>query len=464
MTSTGMSNLRRALESGDFFRAEHEHGALLAVREAFETELNYLKTAYVTSYSQSTLPKSASPSKVLFEDEPEYPEVNRTLTGILSLRWIEAEDYESFTRHQSIRCKLQRSSFEKLCNFFKRTTNNYRDYDLLLALIAMQLINDLGKSAELIHDLKQYTKGQVPSSNNHDVVMAEVLSYCPISAPCLEHLSLKYRSMVPKLVQISAQFNPGQLMQAECPPTSLEVLQDPDLTVEDIDLKFLEFFLAIAGTSGHINHEGASSLIEPVFRSFCKAQEAALDIVEQVKSPGEAYVDVLLDRVKMLHGQSKDILPDFDVQQHEDFALARLLCLARASNERIATLICEIFYYLPDTVRGKLATGLCLHGTVNKPAVLPTYLPSILAQILQPSREDIAEPALDAIFCYLADVLSLTGEDLESLPSNVVIVERDMKDILGNCLKNPGFGLNPSKVLGEAPLPPLQVLKIVESL
>lgn len=440
-STEGLRELKEKLKNRSFFSLSRDETLHLLDR-AFGPEIDYLKSAYVSYHPGSSNCTSRKPSQVLFNKDG-FGEVNRTLTGVLSLQWIYKKDYATFTKHQNPKMRMKESTFEKLHKFFSESTNKFRDYERLYVLIILQITNDLGKSEELKKALEEQ-RGSENISNNHDVLMSQALETDLI--PSFQYLTLDQREIVAKHIQLSAHFNPGQLVQAECPPAALDILTDPRFGKDELTLKFLEYFLDLAGAKGHINWEGAEMLIEPVFNSFWRACELTTKVAINHKDMSSrlAYNTVLADRIDLLRKAGWTPATSFDIRHNATaYAKARIFCMGRAVSKEMAARYNTIFDQLPEDVQTNLKIGLKNNGELSRPAVLPTYMPQM---ILIAGAAERSDEAIAAVLTYMSRVLVLSETDLEQL-QDTVIVERDVRVVLEDLLKSSAFLANPASVV-----------------
>ena len=441
--------LRASIEDGSFFSMD-EYQVLHVLKRSFGVELRYLKSAYVAGWDPADV-STKTPSKQLFERH--IPEVDRTLTGILALRWLRNNAYDRFTQNQKA-AKLSYESFQELREFFKTELDGYQNHEAVFTLIVMQMTNDLGKSSELARRLEDtFSPWSTQVSANHDVVMEQVLVQHEVLVPAIYWLPSADKRMVHKLIRLSAGFNPGQLVQAECPPAALSVIQELHITPAELNMKFMELFLDVAGARGHVDHNGSMTMIEPVYQGYMRAKLLSLKVAGGYGFRN-AYIDVLKHRLNMLSDAGYH--SDTDISEApEAFAKARLFCMARVANAETAWFIDGIYENLPLQVQHRLEEGL---GLVTVPAVLPTYMPGMLALVKGPNQDE----QLAALFIYLSDVLNLTEEDLQHLPADAEIVERDIKDILEPLIRSKAFHEDPSSVVNEyTELPRIEIAKRV---
>src|SRR2546423_14271659 len=102
------SQLYQTVHAGSFFTINDED-VLRQIRDDFSQELGRLQRAYSIRDPGATLPSTPSPSQVLYGTE--YDEVNRTLVGVLALRWLHNGQYETFVGTQPGPVRLTRESF-----------------------------------------------------------------------------------------------------------------------------------------------------------------------------------------------------------------------------------------------------------------------------------------------------------------------------------------------------------------
>src|SRR5690554_1539272 len=117
------------------------------VHDDFSPELERLKRAYSASSTGIPRPATPSPSHILYGEA--FPEVNRTLVGVLALLWIHNGQYDAFVATQPDGVKLTRESFSWLGSFFASALAGPSGF---YALLASMVINDLGKDPHLAQD------------------------------------------------------------------------------------------------------------------------------------------------------------------------------------------------------------------------------------------------------------------------------------------------------------------------
>jgi hypothetical protein len=179
--------LYHTIIADDFFRLS-DVDILRQIHNDFPGELERLKRAYSIRDPDAVLPKSQSPSQLLYGKD--YDEVNRTLVGILALRWIYDAEYEVFVSTQSDSVKLKRESFEWMRDLFIKGINEPAD---LYALIMSMIINDLGKDPQLALDFQKIS-GEDISGVNHDMILHKSSQYWPrpVSLPPRRQTQSRY--------------------------------------------------------------------------------------------------------------------------------------------------------------------------------------------------------------------------------------------------------------------------------
>lgn len=464
------------LKNGTFFR--HDDSTVFAALDrAFFQELHYLRASYATTYPDSATTTTSSPSEVLYDDKL-FAEINRTLNGIQALRWLHNDDYEAFTHNQIQSVKLSRTSFQQLRQFFATGLRNFEDTDALFTLIVMQMTNDLGKSTRLQDAVAAQLPPTEPLSGNHDMVMLQVLRHAESLVPSFQNIPRRWRNSMERLVVLSANFNPAQLIQGECPPAAMDTLIEFTLTPDEIDMKFMELFLDMSGAAGHKNHEGALVMTEPTFQGMMKARNLSMEVTQRHMTSLEAYYEMLQFRIDII-GDARGRLSEFERWTSKDFALARLLCMGRVVDAETADTYMHAFENLDEEIQKKLQIGLGASGTYTEGSpsgirgrssasrlwgIQPTYMPSVLALVKSPNME----AKLAALFTYLADVLHISlgdladdaGLRLEELPDQIEIVERDVR-FLDETVKSKAFDIRPSAaLLFEAGMPKAQIAKL----
>ncbi|KAK2872036.1 hypothetical protein FQN49_002612 [Arthroderma sp. PD_2] len=371
----------------------------------FDWELNRLKHAKPTVETADNAPQGAldddglTPSRLLFGED--FVEVNRTIVGMLALKWLLAKDYDSFTRYQNPTRRLRLESFKKLHTVLIGGLPNAGDiYSLLVAIV----VNDLGKDDSLEISLMEAT-GQI--YDNHDEVLLAAANAQLI--PSINTLDPDLRSDLMLGLEIGSKLNLAQLAQAENVPASLQSIFSMRGKPRAFFLKYMEVLLDIAGAGGHIDARSAGQMTEPVFQSYLAVYDALVETIGGRLSLQQAYDRVLSSRA--------DILQDTGFRRlstriPNERSLLRLLTMGRVADRALADCFSKAFGDLPDSLRKSLIEGLSTDGLSVKPAVLPYYAPGLIAEGLRNCADGpayIKLHAVGALMRFLARVYDETA-------------------------------------------------------
>jgi hypothetical protein len=367
------SLLQQTVFQGVFFDSD-DIKALQMIADAFVPELERLKNASTASEpgTGDVQGQVLSPSCRLFGKE--YDEVNRTLVGMLALKWIWNHDYEAFTSSQNKSVKLKPETFDRIHKLFK---DGLREKADLFNLLTSTIINDLGKDPALAEDVSKIT-GLAPHAINHDMVIYEAAKADII--PCIKKLDEKHKEELFLGLRLGSTLNGAQLAQAENVPGNLEGLLEMRGHRHAFDLKFLELILDVAGAAGHLDARCAKMMIEPVAQAYLTTYEVALDIIEGRSSLREGYDTVLTRRAEMLHDKGFRLL---SVQDEDDRALLRMLLMSRTADAEQAELFSDAYDALPLAIRRRLVNGLNVDGYQDGKAILPYYMPAMFSEALE---------------------------------------------------------------------------------
>jgi len=236
-------------------------------------------------------------------------------------------------------------------------------------------------------------------------------------------------------------------------------------------LKFMEQILDVAGASGHVDHTCAKKLIEPVFQSFKTVYEVSVDIIKRKSTLREGYDKVLTKRGDML---SRSGFRRLTVHDPEQRALLRLLTMGRTADKEQAELFDAAFNGLDEHKKKMLVDGLNIDGIVGETAVLPYYMPAMISEALENTRDvpqKDKERALTSLMRYLARVLQhknsadeigggfemfqqIQGQQM-GLPG--IVIERNVREAR-DTISSDEFRKNPD-TLDDLPIPKGEILK-----
>ena len=426
MRQTSPIALVRTIYSDQFFTID-ESQVLIEIREAFGSELERLKRAAV--FEQATNGQSRSrhsPSAILFGHN--YDEINRTLTGLLCLRWIYNNEYERFIAGQPATRRLSPKSFDWLNTYFRQNLQTPQD---ILPLVVSLIINDLGKDPNLEREVAEYFEqnGDNLPKQNHDSLLYEA-AMIPGMINCLSLLNEAEKEDLVLGLELGSELNAGQLAQAESVPINLEFLRELRGREHAFELKYMEQILDVAGAKGHVDANGSINLIQPVFETFQTVHGVSLEIIRKDISLRDAYDLVLKKREKLLVNVGFRRL---SVNKDEDRALLRLLTMGRTVDRDQAELFATAFERLDERSRSCLITGLNIDGNVNEHAVLPYYMPAVIADTLSKTREcseQDRQRALTTLMRYLAKVFDQSPKvEFTNALADGVVMEHNMTKV-----------------------------------
>ncbi|RMZ79935.1 hypothetical protein DV738_g3026, partial [Chaetothyriales sp. CBS 135597] len=455
------------------FLSINEKTLLHQIQDAFGPELDRLKRAPRAVDGGSQSPRNEDltaygldPSTELFGKE--FDEINRTLVGVLALRWILNDDYDHFVRGQPGSLRLHPTSFAWLKRYFEKNLKSRAD---LLALVVAMIINDVGKDPALATDYLKHTGNQL-AGQNHDSVLYEAAKAGIL--PCLDLLSQEQRDDLLLGLELGSELNAAQVAQAESVPISLEFLQSMRGREHAFEMKFMEQILDVAGALGHKYPYGSKNLIQPVFEAFQTVHEVSRRIISGELDLRQGYDEVLKRRALLLERTG---FRHLSVNDDEERALLRLLTMGRTDNMQQAKLFEHAFKDLDCDSKEKLVMGLNIDGNVNEKAVLPYYMPAVFSDVLEITKdttEKARRQALTSLMRYLARVLSSSSVSRNMSPTSLVlngmpedealpevpgiVIEHNMlkaREVLGQ----PDFKTNPDKLDGLDVPPPQELIR-----
>jgi hypothetical protein len=378
---------------------------------SFPTELSHLRNASATVESGASTPPCCldgkTPSALIYGAE--FAEVNRTLTSMLALKWILADDYESFTRGQS-EDKLAPETFKRMQETITRNLHGPDDtYALLVAIV----IDDIGKDSTLA------TADDAEAEANHSEVVYHAAEADRI--PALAGVSQRGRKAIMQSLQIGSKLNLSQLVQGECAPASLSVLRSIGEGECGYEMRAMVTLLDVAGAAAHRDARGCAIMTESVSRAYLRAIDVVGEFMRgKIPTERACYDRTLLDRAELLHEKG---FPLLSVEDSEERTLLRLLCMGRGDSLESAEIFQAAFQLLPKSPRRRLVDGLSVDGIGDGVAIVPYYAPGLLAEVMRSvhhKERSFIVAALSAFLRFLACVFD------DSLPHTNGIQERDL--------------------------------------
>jgi hypothetical protein len=254
---------------------------------------------------------------------------------------------------------------------------------------------------------------------------------------------------------LGAEFNFGQLAQAENVPACLSGLSDMKGQPRAFEVRFMEQLLDIAGAAGHIDWTCAKKLIDPIYQAYHNVYDVATAIISGDLGLRDGYDLILIRRGDLLRRTGFRAL---EVRKPEDRALMRLLCMSGAADRETAELYDAAWASFDPSTKSSLVHTLNLDGSVAEPAVQPTYMPAMLARGLGTAQSrtlDEKKSVLQTLLRYLARVLTVTKKPIEPIS----VIERSVLGTLKDVIEKQEFQENPS-ILETVPVPKDEVAKV----
>ncbi|KAF9888087.1 hypothetical protein FE257_009352 [Aspergillus nanangensis] len=413
-------SLPACIETGAFARIS-DIDALHLFAATFTDELNHLKNASPTVESSKS-PVSPevvwTPSQIIYGED--FTEVNRTLVSMLAVKWLLADEYETFVHGQPAHNQLSRNSFDRLRRFVLAKTTSADDaYAILVALA----IDDIGKDPHLTRSLEEEFAVHV-QDHSEAVLYAAIAG----SVSSLNSLPSEKQFAVLQNLEIGSRLNISQMVQAETAPASLTVLRNTasgnDSQEEGFDIKVIVTILDVAGAAGHRDPRGCVVMTESVFEPYM-GTITLLDEFRKssISTPRDCYHRILSLRADMLHRKGFDLLSP---EQEEQRALLRLFCMGRVISEEKARLYQHALGGLDDKRRVDLVSGLNVDGIDDGVAILPYYAPGILAEALR-NTLDQSDASVVRVLTAFMEFLARVFDGSKPQPGTPGgIIERDL--------------------------------------
>ena len=409
----------------DFYKLSDED-AIRLFYLVFAPQIDRLKNAESTveSTKSTTLGKldhdGKTPSRLLFGRD--FVEVNRTMTSMMGIKWVLADDYESFTGYQPAPVKLSKQSFADLRNLVISTLPTLHDKH---ALLVATVVNDQGKDPSLGKDVEKAT-GQSCEGLNHDEIvrLAAEADLEPIGSV----LNAEFRDDILLGLEFGSKLNISQLAQAEDVPGSLESALIMEGHRRAFNIKFLEVVFDVAGAAGHVDSRCAGTLLEPVFATYLVARHALIEVIDSRVTSRQGYDLILVARADLLQERG---FKHLTVDSQDQRALLRLLTMGRVTDKRRAELFQQAFDSLAPSKKERLIDGLDVNGYQDGKAILPYYAPALFALTLKATAGS-DDATIIAGLKGLMSLLERVYEGTKSRPGQVgEVVERNLEFAAG---------------------------------
>ena len=181
-------------------------------------------------------------------DHNQLKEFDRTILSVLLYFYIKDNRYEKFVELQSGDNKLTRETFNELRKFMQE---NFNDPEKERLLLYYMVINDLGKSQQIIDTLKDKGIENV----DHDVLLSYLFQLGML--PTINTFSDENKESLAHV--LNNGINVGQYIQGECVDYSLNSVLN--LSSFEKSLMMAEAMLDIGGVLGHNNNLNGSMIL-----------------------------------------------------------------------------------------------------------------------------------------------------------------------------------------------------------
>lgn|GEM_PF-5016351 len=366
-----------------------------------------------------------------------YPEFDRTATSLVLLAQLLRNDYEAFTAKQPAPLKLSPEDFNWTRQLLLRALSRKIEakasdisLERLDALIAYMAFHDLGKSKSFA-DIVDKVYSAVDAS--HDQILVHGIAAQPLIAPSFARLAPQLQTII--LKGLKSGFNFCQLPQGENVAASLLGLSDLD--AESFDFFIIHSLLDFAGAGGAKEPLSSATMHRFTFPGY-KTGDLYLRRLFEGQSPQDVYKAYIFDE-----GKKRGL----EEQSELNFALARLMLLARAHSAEDIAMVKEAFAKLDDIMKANLVTELNVMGIGDQNALLLEYAPAFFANALKDQDKRLALTTslqiFSAVFAQsrqsLAAATSTEGSTLVNIKAlgDKINQMRDdkseftMKDLLG---------------------------------
>ena len=441
------SPLYKVIADGSFWTLPQED-LLKLIRDEFPNELNRLKDAYSVRTTGIAKPTTPSISQILYNAD--YDEINRTLIGVLALRWIWLNQYDTFIgSHPKSPVTLKHESFDWMREIF---TNGLKAPIDIYTLVLSMIINDLGKDHNLATDYAKLKNIDI-SKVNHDMILLHTVEAGMV--PTLDMLPAQQRAQLVTGIKLGAEFNFGQLAQGENAPASLSGLLDMAGEERAFEMRFMEQILDLSGAAGHEDWTCARKMIEPIFQSYRNVFDAARAIISGEMDLRSAYNIIPARKLKLLKDAGWE--GDVDMSTDSGFALARLFCMGNTNSKATADMYVEAFTkVLDEQSRNTIIQGFNVDGSVEEPAVQPTYSPAMLSKATANTpngTKDEKVQAISTVLSYIALCFNITPEERKQFKADrVMVIERDVR-VIDTIISGEGFKHDCHNAIKECKIP-----------
>mmetsp|Transcript_44220 Transcript_44220/g.102143 ORF Transcript_44220/g.102143 Transcript_44220/m.102143 type:complete len:1155 (-) Transcript_44220:77-3541(-) len=287
-------------------------------------------------------------------------ETRRATCSIMSIFWLCRNDYDAFTAEQDPSTKLSRELWDQLQHFVRWAGLSPEVAATLLVFLS---IRGVGK-------VRPVTKLLPKDHCTPEAATYHIIDIKPELIPSMRLLNYDMRELVKSTLVTQSIFNFAQMLQGENNPHAVLELQEA-MRDEGNDelLKFYLFAVVgiMCGVSGHESLNGSLFMNTERGTNIVRGLQCLQSLGSS--SPQAIYWTCITSQA---HGIG---LPPCETS--EDLAIARLVCLLRATKSDLVPLR-ETWLALQMTERAMLTSHLLADG-IGEVAIMFIYLPLFFA-------------------------------------------------------------------------------------
>ena len=283
-----VANNRKGLVDLD----SYELNIIKRTLKAFPEAMTLVGEVQFTPESFGTKSETKTYGQLLFPgvDPNQLKEFDRTILSVLLYHYIKDNRYEKFVELQSGDNKLTRETFDEIRKFMATNFNTAEKERLLLYYM---VINDIGKSQQVIDSLKQ--KGI--ETVDHDALLYYLFQFGML--PTLNTFSTERKDNLEHV--LNNGINVGQYIQGECVDYSFNKVLN--LSQFEKSLMMAEAMLDIGGVLGHVNNQNGSMVLN---QSTANNILTAQDILSKSKDVTKVFDEFLSRKADIMEIENKN--------------------------------------------------------------------------------------------------------------------------------------------------------------
>ena len=345
----------------------------------FPEAMTLVSEVQFTPESFGTKGETKTYGQLLFPgvDSHQLKEFDRTILSVLLYYYIKDNRYEKFVELQSGDNKLTRETFDEIRKFMGTNFNTAEKERLLLYYM---VINDLGKSQQVIDSLKQ--KGI--ETIDHDELLYYLFQFEML--PTLNTFSNESKKSLEHVLDNG--INVGQFIQGECVDYSFNKVLN--LSQFEKSLMMAEALLDIGGVLGHINNQNGSMVLN---QSTADNILIAQDILTESKDATRIFDEFLTRKADTMKIENTN--PELRK------TITRICLMMRLYRKEDIKTVEEEIASNADKYN-TLINEFNQSGYNNQPAILLYYSPALLSNANEYFKKNNSKKSIsDALKCCL---------------------------------------------------------------